>query len=213
MIQLVDERLERYAADCATPPPELLNELRDYTRAHVNMPQMQVGALEGATLKVLARVAGARRIVEVGCFTGYSALMMASALPDDGELITCEIDPENAEIAQRFFDRSPHGHKIRLRLGPAADTLATLEGPFDMAFIDADKGGYVTYFDLILPKMRANGLIVADNTLWSGRVLDPEDQQDEAAKSIVRFNQHVRRLADLDKVMLTVRDGMYLIVT
>ena len=212
MITLVDSRLEDYARDHSTPVPELLDELRDYTYRHVDMPQMQVGQLEGMFLKVLARTTGARRIVEVGTFTGYSALMMASALPEDGALLTCEIDPKIAAIAQSFFDRSPHGRKIRLHLGPAAESLAKLNGPFDMAFIDADKTNYIRYFDAILPMMRKGGLVVVDNVLWSGKVLDSENEQAESTRAIDAFNRHLRNIAHLDKIMLTVRDGMTLVV-
>ena len=212
MISLVDERLETYAVEHSREVPALMDELRDHTYAHVDLPQMQVGSLEGNFLKVLARICGAKRIVEVGTFTGYSGLMLASALPEDGKLYTCEISPENAATARTYFDKSPHGSKIEIKLGPAAESLAQLEGPFDMAFIDADKVGYITYFDLILPKMRPGGLIVADNVLWSGRVLQDTAEQDESTKAICAFNEHVRAQADLDKVMLTVRDGMTLIV-
>jgi len=213
MITLVDKALEAYAVACSRKVPELMEALREYTLGNTDMPQMQVGPLEGNFLKVLVRITGARRIVEVGTFTGYSGLMLASGLPADGELITCELSEENAAIARRFFDMSPYRDKIRILRGPAADSLATLEGSFDMAFIDADKGGYITYFDMIREKMRPGGLIVVDNVLWSGRVLQEPDEQDDSTKAIVAFNNHIRALADLDKVMLTVRDGMYLIVT
>jgi len=208
---LVDPSLEAYAVAQSTPVPQLMHELRDYTHAHMDLPQMQVGEMEGTFLKVMARAIGARRILEVGTFTGYSTLMMASALPGDGELITCELEAKHAEVAQKFFDKSPHGNKIRLMLGSAAETIAALKGPFDMAFIDADKGGYISYFDLILPRMRKGGLIVCDNVLWSGRVIADEDD-DDSTEHIRAFNDHIRRQQDLDKVMVTVRDGMTLIV-
>jgi len=212
MLTLVDKALEDYAVACSRKVPELMVALRDYTQANVAYPQMQVGALEGNFLKVLVRITGARRIVEVGTYTGYSGLMMASGLPEDGELITCELSEENASVARRFFDMSPDGHKIRIERGNAAETLDRLEGPFDMAFIDADKSGYITYFDRIRPMMRPGGLIVVDNVLWSGRVLDDPADRDPSTQAIVAFNDHIRALADLDKVMLTVRDGMFLIV-
>ena len=212
MLTLVDERIEAYARENSSRVPDLMEELRRFTYDHVALPQMQVGPLEGMTLKVLARICGAKRIVEVGTFTGYSALMMASALPEDGRLDTCELDPKNAEIAQRFFDRSPHGGKIHIQLGPAAERLEQLDGPFDMAFIDADKVNYIRYFELIRPKMRPGGLIVVDNVLWSGKVLQPEAQQEESTRAIAAFNRHVQALVELDKVMMTVRDGMTLIV-
>ncbi len=213
MITIVDQALENYAIDHSGPLPLLMEELRRYTSTHMKQPQMQVGPLEGMFLKVLARLVRARRILEVGTFTGYSGLMMATALPKGGELITCELEEKNAEVARRFFDKSGIGAKINIVLGPALETLTTLEGPFDMAFIDADKVNYIHYFDLILPMMREGGVIVADNVLWSGRVLGDEGTWDENTRALVAFNQHLRRHAELDRVMLTVRDGMTLIVT
>jgi len=212
MRQLVDQDIEDYARANSLPPDPLMEELRAYTLAHMDYPQMQVGALEGAFLKVLARLAGAKRILEVGTFTGYSGLMLASALPDDGRLITCELDPAVAAVARSFFDRSPHGRKITIEVGPAADAIARLPGPFDMAFIDADKTNYITYFDMILPKMRKGGLIAADNVLWSGRVLD-DDHKEAATRAIVAFNKHVAAQTALDRVMVTLRDGITLVVT
>lgn len=212
MIQLVDQAIEDYARSFSTPVPSLFEELQAHTQAHTDLPQMQVGPLEGRFLAVLARICGAKRIVEVGTFTGYSSLMMASALPQDGELITCELSDKHADIAQSFFDRSPHGKKIRIARGPAGDTLAALEGPFDMAFIDADKGGYISYFDLLLPRMRPGGLIVADNVLWSGRVLANPEAMEADTKAIHAFNQHVRDHGASEQIMVKVRDGMTLIV-
>jgi len=212
MLTLVPEEVEAYAVANTKPVPPLLEELRNYTLSNTSMPQMQVGPIEGNFLKVLARIIGARRIVEIGTFTGYSALMMAAGLPRDGELITCEIDESNAKIAQSFFDRSQHGKKINLILGPASETLSKIHGPFDMAFIDADKGGYIDYFEAILPMMRKGGLIVADNVLWSGKVLEGEHSKEESTKALIGFNQHISRYAEKDRVMLTVRDGMTLIV-
>lgn len=212
MQRLISQNIEAYASANSRPVPELLDELRDYTHKHIDLPQMQVGPLEGNVLKVLARITGAKRIIEVGTFTGYSGLMMASGLPSDGELITCEIDPKVAEVAQSFFDRSPHGKKIHIKLGPALESLAGLNGPFDMAFIDADKVNYTNYFNAILPMMRPGGLIVIDNVLWSGNVLQSEDEMSESTKAIAAFNEHISDLVEHDRVMLTVRDGMTLVV-
>ena len=211
-MKFIDPKLEAYAIRNSRPVPEIFEALRQYTETNTNLPQMMVGPIEGNFLKVLARLVYARRILEVGTFTGYSGLMMASALPDDGHLYTCELSEEHANIARRFFDMSPHKDKITIQRGPAADSIKALDGPFDMAFIDADKVNYTNYFELIRPKMRPGGLIVADNVLWSGSVLKDPAQMDESTKGIVQFNEHIRQLADLDKVMLTVRDGMFLIV-
>jgi caffeoyl-CoA O-methyltransferase len=171
---------------------------------------MLIGPHEGALLAMLVRLSGARRVLEIGTFTGYSALCMAEALPKNGRLITCELRAERAEIAQSFFKRSPHGRKIKLRLGPALETLAGLPGSatFDFVFLDADKENYVNYYEAVLPRLRSSGLIVADNVLWSGRVLAPKKKSDRA---VVAFNKHVRRDPRVECVMLPVRDGVSLI--
>jgi caffeoyl-CoA O-methyltransferase len=168
---------------------------------------MQVGHLEGAFLRLLARLVRARRILEIGTFTGYSALVLAEGLPAGGRLITCDVNPETGRIARRFWNRSSHGGKIRLSLGPALQTLRALKGPFDFIFIDADKENYIRYWDACLPKLRRGGLIAVDNVLWSGRVLAPRDATDRA---IVAFNKRVARDRRVETVMLTLRDGVTL---
>jgi caffeoyl-CoA O-methyltransferase len=169
---------------------------------------MQVGPVEGRLLGLLVRLAGARRVLEVGTFTGYSALAMAAALPDEGRLLTCDVDAEVTAAARGFFDRSGHGHKIEIRLGPALETLPGLAGgSFDLVFLDADKESYPAYLEHAVRLLRPGGLLVADNVLWSGRVLDPRDA---ATLAIARFNRLVHEDARLEAVMLTVRDGMTL---
>lgn len=207
-MNLVSEEIEAYAAQHASELPPLLDALQEETRERTAAPQMMIGPLEGNVLRMLIRLMGARRVVEIGTFTGYSALCMASALPADGRIVTCEIDDFHASIAKRWFEQSPDGGKIELRLGPALDTLRTLESAaFDLVFIDADKTGYSAYYEEALRILRPGGLVVADNVLWSGRVLDP---QDEPSQAIVAFNEKVRQDPRVDHVLLTVRDGMYL---
>ncbi len=208
-MQIVDPAIETYTEAHTTPRPALFDELRDVTYASMKSPHMQVGRVEGTLLKTLVALSGARRIVEIGTFTGFSALCMAEALPDDGELVTCDIDPAAAETAQRFFDRSPHGRKIRLRLGDALDTVRSLptEPWIDLVFIDADKERYGDYYEALLPRLRLGGLLVADNTLWSGHVLAPEAETDRA---IVAFNRRVTEDARVENVLLSVRDGVML---
>ena len=202
-------QLEDYAIRHSTPLPPLLEELIATTREKMgNRSLMICGQIEGTLLQMLAVSVGARRILEVGMFTGYSALMMAAALPDEGELITCDIDPDAIALARSFFARSPDGSKIDIREGPALDTLNTLEGPFDLVFIDADKENYIGYYEAALPMLAPNGVIVVDNVLWMGRVLDPQDDSDRA---IVAFNEHVRRDERVWNVMLPLRDGVTLI--
>jgi len=166
---------------------------------------MLIGEVAGTFLSLVARSTGARRVLEIGTFTGYSALKLAEGLPAEGEVITCDIDPETTAIARRHWARSPHGRKISLRLGPALETIPSLAGPFDIVFIDADKENYVNYWETCIPKVRSGGLVLADNVLWSGRVLEPQDKDDVA---LADFNRHVVRDPRVDVVMLTVRDGI-----
>jgi caffeoyl-CoA O-methyltransferase len=206
-LTLVPEAIEEYATALTEPVAPLFEQLREETYSKMELPQMQVGPLEGSFLRLLVRLSRAKRVLEIGMFTGYSALMMAEGLPEDGELITCDINPKAEEVARRYFAKSPDGKKIKVRMGPALETIKSLNGPFDLVFIDADKENYARYYDAVLPLLRSGGLIVADNVLWSGRVLKPQEQTDRA---IVAFNQKVATDSRVEKVMLTIRDGMTL---
>ncbi len=205
---LVDEPVEAYAEAHTTPPDPLLAELAAETRATMASPQMLTGTIEGRFLELLVHASGAKRILEIGTFTGYSALSMAAALPEDGRIDTLDIEPKHAEVAQRYFDRSPHGAKITLHLGPALETVGKLEGEFDLVFVDADKGGYDAYYEAVLPRLSARGLMAIDNTLWSGRVLDP---QDEDTRKIAALNDKLVADERVVAVQLTVRDGVTLV--
>lgn len=208
MIALIDAALERYAQAHTTPEPALLSELREETRRALPDPQMQVGPVEGMLLKLLVQMLGARAVLEIGTYSGYSALAMASGLPDEGRLVTCDIDPSALAVARRYFDRSPHGAKIDVRLGPALETIQTFgERSFDLVFIDADKESYVEYWEAVVPRVRAGGIIVADNALWSGKVLAPVTASDHA---VARFNARVAADARVEHVLLSVRDGVML---
>ncbi|MDP3920639.1 MAG: class I SAM-dependent methyltransferase [Candidatus Omnitrophota bacterium] len=207
MISIVAESLEQYAASHTGEVSEVLKALEQETYAKTDLPQMLVGHVESRLLSFLVKVSGARRILEIGTFTGYSALAMAEALPEGGEVVTCDTNETTVEIARRFWSKSLHGKKITFKLGPALETLAVLEGPFDMVFIDADKENYTRYWEACLPKLPQGGLIVADNVLWSGRVLSPKESSD---KAIVAFNKHAKADLRTEVVMLTVRDGILL---
>jgi caffeoyl-CoA O-methyltransferase len=210
MLTLVKEKIQLYAEAHTTPLPELLQELIVETEREMGRRALMLsGHLEGVLLQMLAMSLGAKRILEIGMFTGFSAQMMAAALPEDGKLITCDVDPKAIAIAKRYFARSPHGHKIEVREGPALDTLRTLEGPFDLVYIDADKTGYIDYYEAALPLLAPNGVIAVDNVLWSGRVVKEHD--DEDTRAIVAFNDHVQRDDRVSNVMLTLRDGVTLI--
>ena len=207
---LANEQLEAYIEAHTTPPESHLAALAEETRATLNAPQMLTGTVEGRFLEALVWAARPQLVLELGTYSGYSALAMAAALPPGGRIVTCELSDEHADFAQRHIDASPHSDRIELRRGPALDTVAALDGPFDLVFIDADKQNYVNYYEAVVPKLAERGLIAADNTLWSGNVAGDEDQSD-AAVALRAFNDRVRDDDRVVCVMLSVRDGITLI--
>jgi caffeoyl-CoA O-methyltransferase len=207
---IVEPSVEEYAEAHSSPNGELFGRLAAETREKTTAPQMMVGLLEGRFLGVLVRSTRARRVLELGTFTGYSSISMALALPTGGRVITCDVNEETTAIARRYAEEAGVAERIDFRLGPALETIADLDGPFDIVFIDADKENYVNYYEAVLPRLTARGLIAADNTLWSGRVLDESDDS-EGTLAIRAFNEHVRSDARVVSVMLTVRDGVTLI--
>ena len=205
MLSLVSDALEAYAGEHTTPGTAVHGRLREATLSQTDLPQMQVGSIEGRLLTILTRLCQAKLAVEVGTFTGYSALHIAEGLAPGGRLITCDIDPHATAIAREHWDQSPWGDRIELRLGPAIETLEAIDEPVDLAFIDADKSGYIAYWDALVPRLRVGGLIVVDNVLWSGSVLNPVE---DSAKAIAAFNRHSAADVRMEQVMLTVRDGI-----
>jgi caffeoyl-CoA O-methyltransferase len=208
MIELTPLGIEEYAERHSKPLSETHAKLWLETYSKTRNPGMMVGAVEGAFLRMLVRMTGARRILEIGTFTGYSALAWAEALPKDGRVVTCDVNAETVAIAKRYFAQSPHGHKIEVKLGPALESLKVLTGPFDICFIDADKVNYGAYYDSCVELVRARGLIVLDNMLQGGRVLSPTD---DPAKAIDVLNQRIRRDTRVENVLLPVRDGIMLV--
>lgn len=209
MDMFLPDDIARYVGDHAGPVSPLLEELERETRERTGHSGMLTGRVEGTLLRMLVRISGARRVVEIGTFTGYSALMMAEGLPADGELLTCEISEEYASIARSYFRRSPHGSRIRLAMGPAAGTLRGIaDGSTDFVFIDADKESYFLYYEEGVRILRAGGMIAADNALWHGSVLSPEDAD---SRAIAAFNRRVKGDGRVERVMLPVRDGVFLI--
>jgi predicted O-methyltransferase YrrM len=202
--------IDEYCVAHSSPEAPWLAALAAETREVTEDPGMMVGVLEGRFLEFLVFLAQARRVLEIGTFTGYSALSMAAALPHGGRVVTCDIDPETNAVARRAVAASPFADRIELRLGPALETVATLDGPFDLVFVDADKEAYLAYYEAVLPKLAERGVIVVDNVLWSGKVLDPSD--DTADTMAIRaFNDAVAADPRVVCVMLTVRDGVTLI--
>jgi caffeoyl-CoA O-methyltransferase len=208
MSPLLTDAIEAYADAHATPLEPLLEELHETTYASMSSPQMIAGPVLGRLLRFLVAMVEPRLVVEIGTFTGYSALAMAGGLPEGGRIVTCELSPERAEFARSWFARSPLGERIELRLGPALDTIAGLDGPYDFVFIDADKEGYTGYYEAVVPKLSPRGVIAVDNTLYGGDVADPRDAGDRA---MAAFNDHVQADPRTENVLLSVRDGVTLI--
>jgi caffeoyl-CoA O-methyltransferase len=209
-IEIVDPRVEQYAVEHTTPEPPRFATLAEETRSATKAPTMMVGTLEGRLLAALVAMLRPRSVLEIGTFTGYSALSMAEALPADGRIVSCDISEEHLAIARRHIAASPYAGVIEIRSGPALETIATLPGPFDLVFIDADKTSYSAYFEATLPKLAPDGVILVDNVLWSGRVLDPAVTDPDTA-AIKAFNDQVLADGRVEVVMLTVRDGVSLI--
>jgi caffeoyl-CoA O-methyltransferase len=200
---IVPEEIERYAEQQTTPAAPLLEELAAETRATLECPQMLTGPVEGRFLEFMVWALRAERALEIGTYSGYSALSMAAGLPDGGHIHTCELDEERAAVALRYIERAGLADRITVHLGPAAETVERLDGPWDFVFIDADKEGYVGYYEAVMPKLSEHGIIAADNTLRGGRVLEGDIMH--------AFNEHVRSDPRVAEVLLTVRDGVTLI--
>jgi caffeoyl-CoA O-methyltransferase len=205
---LSSAKIDAYVDAHTTPLEPLLVELHEATYGEMSSPGMIAGPVLGRLLRFLVAMVAPRLVLEIGTFTGYSALAMAGGLPDAGRIVTCEISPERADFARSWFDRSPLGDRIDLRVGPALDTIAALDGPFDFVFIDADKEGYTGYYEAVVPKLSPRGLIAIDNTLRGGEVADPVD---DGGRAMAAFNAHVHADPRTENVMLTVRDGVTLV--
>ena len=209
-MDFVEPQIEAYAAEHTTPPEPLLAELAEETRASLRAPQMLTGTIEGRFLELLVHGLAAKRVLELGTYSGYGTLSMAAGLPEGGRIDSCEISEEHAAVARRYLDRAGYADRVTVHVGPALDTIRALEGEFDFVFIDADKGNYVAYYEKVLPRLSAHGLIAADNTLWSGRVVDDSDDSADT-RAIREFNKRVTADDRVKSVMLTVRDGITLI--
>jgi caffeoyl-CoA O-methyltransferase len=210
LADIVPLEIEEYAAAHSVAESDVCRLIREETYRTQDCPQMVVGPLEAAFLKVMALTVRAKRVLEIGTFTGYSALAMAEALPEGGTVITCEIDPDSAAFARRYWDKSPHGQRIEVRMGPALETLRTLTGPFDVIFIDADKANYVNYYRRAKELIAPTGVILIDNVLWSGRVLNA-NTHDPSTKAIQELNRVVSSDPRVTAILLTLRDGVFVI--
>ncbi len=202
------QAVEGYAIEHTTEDSPLVQELISASEKDLEFTDMLSGRQVGRLLAILIKLSNAKRVLEVGTFTGYSALTMAEALPEGGRLFTCEYNERYEDVARHFFGKSDAGSKISLLMGKALETIPTIEGMFDFVFLDADKINYPAYYEMILPRINPGGLMVIDNVLWNGDVLNPESDK---AKAINEFNDIIRKDNSVEQVMLTVRDGVTIV--
>jgi len=215
-MQMVDKKIEDYCIAKSNLPSADCDRIEDYTRAHVHGAQMLIGKMEASFIGFLLRSIEAKRVLELGTFTGYSALAMAENLPEDGEIFTVDINQETAALASDFWKQSKHGYKIKSLLGSGLDIIPTLKAPFDFVFIDADKRNYINYLKLAVPLLSPRGIIVIDNVLWSGRVVhgtetSGSDLHDRNTEFIRLVNDYIATEPTLYGTLLPIRDGMFLV--
>ena len=210
MADITAPAAEDYARRHSSPEPAVLTNAYRNTRDNFGSYRMLTGHLEGRFLKMLAAISGAHRILEIGTYTGYSAMSMAEALPADGRLITCEIDERHAQVARSHIATSPDAAKIEVRVGPALETIAALDGEFDMVFIDADKTSYRSYYEAVLPLLSPRGFICIDNVLWSMQVADPSDNSDSTV-ALRELNDFICADPRVECVMVPIRDGVTIV--
>src|SRR5262245_2239739 len=208
----VSPEVHRYMVEHGTPPDSVQRELIEETRKLGGVSIMQVAPEQGAFLSLFTRVLGVRRAIEVGTFTGYSSLCIARGLAPGGQLITCDTSEEWTAVARRYWEKAGVADRIELRLGPGAESLRALPADpvFDLGFIDADKGGYPVYYEEILKRLRPNGVILVDNVLWTGRVIDAS-AQDDMTKAIRAFNDKCAADPRVEGVMVPISDGLTLL--
>lgn len=209
-MDLINSEVQAYAEKFSSAEDALISEVAAFTRANHPDHHMLSGHLQGKFLEMASCMIRPRRILEIGTFTGYSALCLAKGLTDDGKLYTLELREKDAASAKSFFDRSAYAEKIVLHTGNAKEIIPLLDESFDLVFIDADKSGYIEYFNLVFSKVRKNGFIFADNIFFQGEAIHPEPKG-KNAKAISAFNQYINERSDIEKVILTLRDGLFLI--
>lgn len=201
--------IEEYCVSHSTIPGTVAKELQEYTKKNIHGSNMLIGEMEASVLRFLISLGNAKTVVEFGTYTGYSALAMAEGLPQDGKVYTIDINKETTTLARTYWDKSPHGKKIEQILKPGLEAIKDLNGKYDLVFIDADKNNYSNYLDWALEHLTPNGVIVVDNTLWSGRVLNSDGEKQ--TESIIAHNVKAKNLEGYVKTLLPIRDGMFLI--
>jgi caffeoyl-CoA O-methyltransferase len=209
-MEFIAPEIEAYAENHTTPEANYLEELNRETNQKILIPRMLSGHLQGRVLSVLSKLQKPKNILEIGTYTGYSALCLAEGLDTEGELHTIDINEELEPISRKYFDKSPYGHQIIQHIGNALEITPTLSKKWDLVFIDADKSNYINYYNLIIENMNTGGLIICDNVLWSGKVLLEDNQLDEDTLTLKKLNQLIQQDNRIENLLLPVRDGLML---
>jgi len=203
--------IEKYATDHTSAELPVLAKLARATHLQTHQPQMLSGHLQGTFLQMVSQMIKPLTILEIGTFTGYSAICLAQGLQDGGKLITIDCNPEMEDFCRPFFEEAGLNQKIEMIIGTASEIIENLHGPFDLVFIDADKESYLDYFKLVFPKVSPGGYILADNTLWYGRVIEPGAESNSETAGIIRFNKYLQQLEGVENVLLPIRDGIMIV--
>src|SRR5690554_4142406 len=210
-MDFLNPEIDKYAEDHTSPESSLLSELNRYTHVNVLKPRMLSGHFQGRVLSMLSKIIQPQRILEIGTYTGYSALCLAEGLQENGKLITIDVNYELEELVKTYIEKAGLEHKIEMKVGNAMDIIPTLEESFDIVFIDADKSNYAHYYDLLIDKLPSGSLIIADNVLWSGKVLDPIKNKDKDTQALLSFNKKIQEDERVENVLLPIRDGLMVI--
>ena len=207
-MHFISEDLEDYVANHSQAEPELLSKLNKETYQKIMQPRMLSGHFQGRVLSMLSKIIRPKHILEIGTYTGYAALCLAEGMQENGTLDTIDINEELVSIQNKYFEASPWKDQISSHLGDALEIIPKLNKKFDLVFIDADKENYINYFHLIVPLMNKGGIILSDNVLWSGKVLEPISEKDTSTKILVEYNKLINEDARVETVLLPIRDGL-----
>lgn len=209
-MNFIDKKLEQYSISKSTGVSSICEEINHFTQQNLSMPQMITGPMEASFLGFLIKSLNVKKILEIGTFSGYSTLAMAESMDQDGKVITIDINEDTTKVAQDFWNKSAHGFKIHAIIGKAKEKINELDEFFDLIFIDADKENYLDYFKMSLEKLNDKGVILIDNVLWSGKVLNSKSA-DVQTKAIINLNNYIANRADLHSTLLPIRDGLFLV--
>lgn len=207
-MDFLDDKIEAYASGHSSPESELLHQLNRETHLKILQPRMLSGHLQGRVLSMFSQMIQPKRILEIGTYTGYSALCLAEGLVDDGELHSIDINEELNDFVQKYVDDSGYHDQIKLHVGNALDLIPELKEDWDIVFIDADKNNYINYYNLLIDKLKSGSYIIADNVLWSGKVLEKYEEQDEDTQTLIDFNQLIQDDDRVENVLFPIRDGL-----